>query len=202
MADFKNNSRPGEKFSILVSLHNDCPDEYINKWVEIQNILHNPIKNPNFYKRWASLCQLEENKSLPPLERCEGGLGGSSNWENKQCRIDVSKPGHYPAPGGGFIGEVKNSNRHFKVRFENSSDGKDIWIFNQLIDLCQSLETLLTEMMGEKCIDCIIVYKCTNRYAEKEILEPTPLSIIRIPRPSENSNRGRLKRKLNIKLPS
>ena len=42
MADFKNNSRPAELFSILVSLHNDCPDAYIAKWSNILNILRNP----------------------------------------------------------------------------------------------------------------------------------------------------------------
>jgi hypothetical protein len=78
----------GYKHQIRFRIDSDAPKEYFNRFLELKNILDYDYKiKIQYLKQIIDNCVLEGNRNLPILNRCEGGLGGDSNLNNKQIRF-------------------------------------------------------------------------------------------------------------------
>ena len=70
------------------SIDQKAPQEYRKRWDDVNLIIgrycNERIQLLDF---WKSQMKLSSNKSLPILDRSEGGLGGNNNQTDKQVRF-------------------------------------------------------------------------------------------------------------------
>lgn len=85
----------GLEVNIIIKLDNDAPEEFEKKWEKMVNLLNGW---GNFKKIFLGRV-VEVYGGLGILDRCEGGLGGNNNRENKQLRFKMDKnPGSFKEP--------------------------------------------------------------------------------------------------------
>ena len=79
---------------LVFKIDSDIPKECMEKWNDLklkceggESGPSTPGPNKYILEQIKENCKLEENKKLPYLKRCEGGLGGDNNIENKQIRF-------------------------------------------------------------------------------------------------------------------
>ena len=81
------------------SLSNKAPLKMKNKWKRLKQDCEYGVKkdhNKKVVNEFLKMCELKSNKSLPYLERCEGGFGGNDNQIHKQMRFrDTDSPFQY-----------------------------------------------------------------------------------------------------------
>jgi len=66
----------------------------VNRWKQLKDSCENG-ENRHIVEQIKEHCKLSQNKTLPYLERCEGGFGGNDNSVHKQIRFRPSfGPGH------------------------------------------------------------------------------------------------------------
>ncbi len=114
-------------------IDNDAPNSYKKKFSELKNQVENGrVANVHFSEKVINFCRLESNKNLPILNRCEGGLGGNNNTENKQLRYRLRT-----------VGNIDND---IKINIINSD--KEKWTYDELDDLVESYIELFDSYMG------------------------------------------------------
>ena len=74
---------------IRFRIQKEAPPNVLNMWKRLKKEFETggPRHNENVVHEWLSRCELECNKSLPYLDRCEGGIGGNNNQIHKQMRF-------------------------------------------------------------------------------------------------------------------
>tara|TARA_A100001015_G_C14942984_1_gene693383 strand:+ start:613 stop:1083 length:471 start_codon:yes stop_codon:yes gene_type:complete len=76
---------------LVFSIDNDAPKEYMDRWKNLKLICEcgkDGLLTPkSILEQVKKNCKLQQNKNLPYLNRCEGGLGGDDNRLNKQIRF-------------------------------------------------------------------------------------------------------------------
>lgn len=117
-----------------------APEKYIKKWNNIKK--ESEITNNKYLVDEIKInCKLESNKKLPYLDRCEGGLGGNSNQNNKQIRFRM------------------NINNKFKFDNDillyvlNSDCGNEKWSYEELDDILRSFIKVLNKKMSCECVN-------------------------------------------------
>jgi hypothetical protein len=93
-----------------------------------KRILRYPIDEENILDLWRGYCELNSNRSLPELNRIEGGLGGDNNKTDKQVRFDEYTDRKLPS--------AKNDT--IKIIIRDSDDGLNRWSIEELADLVQA----------------------------------------------------------------
>jgi hypothetical protein len=73
-------------YKLRFKIDNDAPPEYMDRWAKLKKQCESG-ENENIVNEVKKYCKMEENKKLPYLKRCEGGLGGNDNLKNKQMRF-------------------------------------------------------------------------------------------------------------------
>jgi hypothetical protein len=92
-------------------------------------------------------CKLEQNKTLPYLQREEGGLGGNDNDENKQIRFRVGIMTPWQRDDDIIMDQITNG--------EN-----EIWTYEELDDIIYGFINYANdEIMGCECISGFIELK-------------------------------------------
>lgn len=64
-------------------IDNDAPEDYVKRWEDYKYKCENG-DSQIILRNLKRYCKLEQNKTLPCLDRLEGGLGGNDNEQNKQ----------------------------------------------------------------------------------------------------------------------
>lgn len=117
----------------------DAPKKYIERWNEIKNECENS-DNKYIVEQIKNNCKIVSNKTLPYLERCEGGLGGNDNLLDKQIRFRMET-------------SVKYDNDILLLP-ENSETQK--WSYDELDDIIRSFTIVLNNKMRSPCVNgCI-----------------------------------------------
>ena len=123
------------------SLHNKAPLKMVNKWKRLKQNCESGIKNGNkkVVNEFLKLCELESNKSLPYLDRCEGGFGGNNN----QMRFrDTSPPFQYCTQMDNdiVIDQIYNTESEY-------------WTYAELQDIMQAFKHYFA---SPDWVDCVI----------------------------------------------
>ena len=134
-----------EKYSYKLRFRIDdfIASKYIEKWLMSKRDCESG-ENKNIIEKWISYCKLESNRSLPYLDRAEGGIGGDDNNKNKQIRFRSS------------LG-AKNDNDIVIDEIHNGQEEK--WTYDELFDLIYGFVTLMDNTICEECVNgCIEMY--------------------------------------------
>ena len=151
------------KHRLVFRIDNDAPKEYIKKWKDFklkceggESGLSTPGPNKNILEQIKENCKLEENKKLPYLERCEGGLGGDNNIENKQIRFrDYELWSNFPM-------YVDNN-----IIFDQITNGKnELWTYAELDDIIYGFIKTANYFIGCRGINGCIELKNMNGYED------------------------------------
>lgn len=117
-------------------IDSDAPTKYIERWKEIKRECENS-DNKYIVEQIKNNCRISSNKTLPYLERCEGGLGGNNNILDKQIRFRMEK--------------YENV-----ILLHPSNSETQKWTYDELDDIIRSFTIVLNDKMRSPCINgCI-----------------------------------------------
>ncbi len=120
-------------------IDSDAPTKYIERWKEIKRECENG-NNQYLVEQIKNYCRIASNKTLPYLERCEGGLGGNNNMFDKQIRFRMET-------------SIKYDNN---ILLYPSNTKTQKWTYDELDDIIRSFTIVLNDKMGSPCINgCI-----------------------------------------------
>jgi hypothetical protein len=108
-------------------IDSDAPTKYIERWKEIKRECENS-DNKYIVEQIKNNCRIASNKTLPYLERCEGGLGGNNNILNKQIRFRME--------------EYENV-----ILLHPSNSETQKWTYDELDDIIRSFTIVLNDKM-------------------------------------------------------
>lgn len=91
----------------------------------VEKLLHGKLNN-----RWRTLMKNAYNKSLPDLDRCEGGMGGDNNYHHKQLRYPASCP---------------SSSMLLRIKLLNPRSSGNVWTDIEVYDLIESFVSMAKE---------------------------------------------------------
>ncbi len=117
------------------SINSDEPTNYLNKFKTLKHKIENE-NNKHFSFQIKETCKLEVNKTLPILDRIEGGLGGDNNLLNKQIR---------------YRSNYGNIDNDIIIYVYNSEHEHEKWCYKELDDIILSFIKV-----------CNIGNECTN----------------------------------------
>ena len=66
----------------------NAPIDYMNRWKKLKYDCDNG-NNKYIVEKMKTYCKLKSNKTIPYLQRAEGGFGGNDNIMNKQIRFRI-----------------------------------------------------------------------------------------------------------------
>ena len=68
------------------NIDKDVPEKYMKRWKKFKSDCESG-NNRHIVEQIKNNCKLQQNKNLPYLDRCEGGMGGNNNRTDKQIRF-------------------------------------------------------------------------------------------------------------------
>lgn len=134
------------KHELVFKIDKDAPEEYINKWNDFK-LKCESGENEYIVEQIKEYCKLEQNKSLPYLKRCEGGLGGDNNLTNKQIRFRKYRMSKYQQDNDIIFDEIINVEQ-------------DKWTYEELDDLIYAFQKVADNNLDAYCVNGYI--KITN----------------------------------------
>ena len=139
-----NVSLDNHRIRLRFKLDNDAPNEYRKLWNQLKYNCERSQSDEKeeIIQRWLSYCELESNKKLISLDRCEGGIStGQSNIGNKQIRFrKFSKIALY------------QDNDIVFDQVYNSDNGSEKWSFDELDDLVTAFRKCANYYLSEECV--------------------------------------------------
>ena len=141
---------------LVFRIDNDAPKEYMERWKDFK-LKCEGGSNEGILDQIKGNSKLEENKNLPYLKRCEGGLGGDNNTENKQIRFrDYELWSKLPK-------YVDN-----EIIFDKITNGKkEVWTYEELDDIIYGFIKTANDFVGVRGgINGFIELKNMNGYED------------------------------------
>ena len=135
---------------LIFRIDKDAPPNFKNRWNTFKNKCEagSVQEKKSIMEKLVSYCEVDSNKILPYLDRCEGGLGGNSNMLHKQIRLRMGKMG-----SGDFIYDIHVDDILF---YQISSTDTEKWTYDELDDLIQAfIKTVNQEVKAECVSGCI-----------------------------------------------
>ena len=132
-------------YKLRFKLDFNAPNKYIEDWNKIKKESET-TNNKNLVEEIKNNCKLESNKNLPYLKRCEGGLGGDNNKNNKQIRFRFNFNSH-------------NFDNDILIDILNSDLKNEKWTYEELDDTLRSFIKVLNKKMCCECVSgCIEIF--------------------------------------------
>lgn len=125
-------------------LDSDAPAKYVERWKEIKRECEN-TDNKYIVEQIKNNCRIASNKTLPYLERCEGGLGGNNNILDKQIRFRME--------------EYENV-----ILLHPSNSETQKWTYDELDDIIRSFTKVLNNKMRTECVKGCIEMRNENAF--------------------------------------
>jgi len=75
---------------LVFRIDNDAAKEYMKRWEEFK-LKCESGDNEHIVVQMKNYCKLEKNKTMPYLNRAEGGMGGDNTAKHKQIRFRFSR---------------------------------------------------------------------------------------------------------------
>lgn len=141
-----------------------APPDYINRWNTLKKICEEgDVKD--IIKDTISYCKLEQNKNLPYLKRCEGGIGGDDNIINKQIRfrhISISNNYYNNSP-------YKINEDQYICFCDIRNTDFEKWTYEELDDIIDGFVKMANNYVGENCINGHIeMFNKKNDYSDSD----------------------------------
>ena len=122
---------------LIFNIDKNAPSECMERWNKFKNECENG-ENKNIVEQLKSYCKLTINRDLPYLVRCEGGLGGNDNSENKQVRFRKKK---------------YNCSDNNIVLHEITSTDNEKWTYDELDDLLRAFIKTANFNVNADCVN-------------------------------------------------
>ncbi len=131
-------------YKLIYRIDNDVPTNYMNKWKKLKNDCENG-ENKYIIEKMKTYCKLEQNKTIPYLQRTEGGVGGDNNCVNKQIRFRIFCSYAFP---------IFNNNDIILDQVINTDTEK--WTYEELDDFIYALTKTFNYFVGCECVNGVI----------------------------------------------
>jgi len=117
----------------------NAPIDYMNRWKKLKYDCDNG-DNKYIVEKMKTYCKLESNKTLPYLQRREGGFGGNDNIMNKQIRFRICWS--------------NIDNDIILDQVDNTETEK--WTYDELDDIIRALTKTFNYFVESECVNCVI----------------------------------------------
>jgi hypothetical protein len=117
----------------------DAPKVYMNRWKKLKYDCDNG-NNEYIVETMKTYCKLESNKTLPYLQRTEGGFGGNDNIMNKQIRFRICWS--------------NIDNDIILDQVDNTETEK--WTYDELDDIIRALTKTFNYFVESECVNGVI----------------------------------------------
>jgi hypothetical protein len=135
-------------YKLRIRIDGDAPPDFMKRWKNLKEICEYNKNNKDIILLIKENCKLEQNKNLPYLNRCEGGLGGDSNTMNKQMRFRTHR-------------RVMDND----IVFDNIlGAGDEYWTYDELDDIVSAFIKVAEQYVQEKCVIGCIEVIGKNKY--------------------------------------
>ncbi len=125
--------------NLRFKIDSDAPKKYITMWKKIKQECEDG-NNECIVEEIKQKCKIESNKQLSYLKRCEGGLCGDSNINNKQIRFQC-----------GILLNALNIHNDILLNVVNSETEK--WTYSELDDIICAFIKVLNNKMKTNCVN-------------------------------------------------
>lgn len=126
-------------------IDSDAPNAYMNRWKKLKHKCENG-DNKNIIEQMKTYCKLESNKTIPYLQRAEGGIGGDRNVMNKQIRFRLyCKYMNLP---------IYKDNDIILEQVDNTETEK--WTYDELDDIIRALTKTFNYFVDSECVNGVI----------------------------------------------
>lgn len=150
---------------LVFRIDNNAPKEYMDRWKALklkceggESGPSTPGPNKQIMEQMKEYCKLEQNKELPYLNRCEGGLGGDDNKLNKQIRLRHIIHGKLPNKLNGPGWEIYQGDNDIVFNEIRSTDTEN-WTYEELDDIIYGFTKMANEYVKAECVDGFIELK-------------------------------------------
>lgn len=123
----------------------DAPTDYMNRWKKLKYDCENG-NNKYIVEKMKTYCKLESNKTIPYLQRTEGGFGGNDNIMNKQIRFRIC----WSNSNNSQISD----NDIILDQVDNTETEK--WTYDELDDIIRALTKTFNYFVESECINGVI----------------------------------------------
>ena len=117
----------------------NAPIDYMNRWKKLKYDCDNG-DNKYIVEKMKTYCKLESNKTLPYLQRTEGGFGGNDNIMNKQIRFRICWS--------------NIDNDIILDQVDNTETEK--WTYDELDDIIRALTKTFNYFVESECVNGVI----------------------------------------------
>ena len=133
-------------YKLRFRIDTDAPTDYMNRWKKLKYDCDNG-NNKYIVEKMKTYCKLESNKTLPYLQRTEGGFGGNDNIMNKQIRFRIcwSKCRYQ-------LDDYDNDIVLDQV--DNTETEK--WTYDELDDIIRALTKTFNHFVESECVNGVI----------------------------------------------
>lgn len=117
----------------------NVPIDYMNRWKKLKYDCDNG-NNEYIVEKMKTYCKLESNKTIPYLQRTEGGFGGNDNIMNKQIRFRICWS--------------NIDNDIILDQVDNTETEK--WTYDELDDIIRALTKTFNYFVESECVNGVI----------------------------------------------
>ncbi len=130
---------------LCLKLDYNVLNKYKKEWEKIKEGCEN-TDNKYLVEEIKEYCILESNKNLPYLNRCEGGLGGDDNKNNKQIRFRTNN-------------KTTKEDDNILLYVLDSDSKIEKWTYEELDDILRSFIKVFNKKINSECVKgCIEIY--------------------------------------------
>jgi hypothetical protein len=132
---------------IRFRIDKDASKDYMDKWEQLKYRCENG-DNKYIIDKMKTYCKLEQNKIIPYLQRCEGGMGGDCNIENKQIRFRMVMEDWKK-----YLPDYMDND----IILHEIINGKnEKWSYEELDDFIYALTKTFNYYLGTNCVNGVI----------------------------------------------
>jgi hypothetical protein len=126
-------------YKLRFRIDTNAPIDYMNRWKKLKYDCDNG-DNKYIVEKMKTYCKLESNKTLPYLQRTEGGFGGNDNIMNKQIRFRICWS--------------NIDNDIILDQVDNTETEK--WTYDELDDIIRALTKTFNYFVESECVNSVI----------------------------------------------
>jgi len=129
--------------SLIFRIDDDVPQIVLDRWNVLKcDCEEGEGRNEYVIDKMKTYCRLVQNKSMPYLQRFEGGIGGNNNTIHKQMRFRSSMSSLH--------------NDRTIVLADIVSTSSERWTYEELDDLIYAFRKSLNHFVKSNCVNGLI----------------------------------------------
>jgi len=123
----------------------DAPIDYMSRWKKLKYDCDNGDNN-YIVEKMKTYCKMVSNKTIPYLQRTEGGFGGNDNIMNKQIRFRIcwcNSNNSQISDNDILLDQVNNTET-------------EKWTYDELDDIIRALTKTFNYFVESECVNGVI----------------------------------------------